>query len=769
MRRRLTLLLIGLLFPISLWADTFTVADIQVDGLKRLDLGRVFRAFEVEVGDSVDEYRLAESTRKLFATGYFNDIQLFRDGDVLIVRVQERPALSKINIKGNSVIETEVLLDGLGNLGLREGEVFQRATLERIRLELSRMYAAQGRYGAWVDATVEDLPENRVGLTIDIKEGEPASIQHINIVGNEVFSDQELTREFDLKTPGLWSFFLKDDRYSREKLSGDLERLRTYYLNRGFINFNIESTQVSLTPDRQHVYITINISEGERYAFGDYELTGDLAVDPQELRDLVAINKGEVFSRALMVGAAEMISDRLGRDGYLQANVNPVPEVDEENKQVNLKFFIDPGRRMYVRRINFRGNTTSADQVLRREMRQMEAAWASAEKIEKSKNRLERLGYFSSVNVETRSVAGAEDQIDLEYSVVEQLSGNLSASVGFSQSSGVLLAVQVSQQNFLGSGKHVSFGINNSETDTEYSFSFTDPYYTVDGVSRGFNIFFRQEDFDEDDVSNYNLNAFGGDVNFGYPIDEFQRLRFGIGFENTDVKLGSDVPTEITDFVAEEGSDYNQFPITASWSENRLNKGLLATDGYSQSLSLEVSAPISDLSFYKLRYRGQRYFPLVDDWVLNLETRLGYGDSFGDTSELPFFKHFFSGGLNSVRGFKNNSLGPRANNTDLDPLGGNVLIEGSAELIFPFPFADDKSKLRSLVFLDVGSVFDSSCLSGNPNCSSGIDAGDLRASVGVGFSWITFIGPLSFSLAAPVSKQDNDETEAFQFALGRTF
>ena len=775
MRRRLIHLLISLLFPLTLvlpvtaWAEGFTVSDIRVEGLRRLDLGTVFRAFPVEIGDEVDEYRLADAARELFKSGYFNDIQLVRDDGVLVIRVQERPALSKIEIKGNDVLETEALTEGLAGIGLREGEVFQRATLEQIRLDLARVYAAQGRYGAWIDATVENLPENRVGLTINIKEGEAASIQHINIVGNEVFDDEELQKQFDLKTPTFWSFFFKDDRYAREKLSGDLERLRSYYLNRGYINFNIESTQVSLTPDRKHVYITINVSEGDLYYFGDYEFAGNLAVDPEELHQLIPLSNGDVFSRKVMVNATDQIVSHLGADGYLQANVNPVPDIDEENKRVNLKFFVDPGRRLYVRRINFRGNTTSADEVLRREMWQMEGAYASSKNIEKSKSQLERLGYFTSVNVETTPVAGVDDQIDLEYSVVEQLSGNLSASVGFSQSSGILLAVQVSQKNFLGSGKHVSFTANNSDTDTEYSFSFTDPYYTVDGVSRGFNLFYRQQNFDEDDTSNYSTDAFGGGVSFGYPIDSFQRLKFGIGYENLDVSLGNDVPTEITDFIAEEGSQYNLVPLTASWSDNHLNKGFLATDGYSQSLSLEASAPGSDLGYYKLKYRGQRYFPITDDWILKLETELGYADSYGGTAELPFFKHFFSGGFNSVRGFKNNSLGPRANNADTDPLGGNVLIEGSAEVIFPFPFVDDNSKLRSLVFLDVGNVFDTSCLDSNPNCTSGIELDEFRASVGLGVSWITFIGPLSFSLAAPIVEESGDETESFQFALGRTF
>lgn len=767
--RQLSVLLIALLFPVLVFAETFTVADIRVDGLQRIGHGAVFRAFGVEVGEQVDQYRLADASRSLFRTGYFNDVQLLREGSVLVIKVKERPSVSQISIEGNDQIDTEVLLQGLSAMGMSEGEVFQRATLEKIRLELARMYAAQGRYNAWVDVQIEDLPENRIGLNINIKEGEAASIQHINIVGNEVFSDEELRKQFDLSTPGMWSFFFKDDHYKREKFGGDLERLRSYYLNRGYINFNIDSTQVSITPDRKHVFITINVTEGDLYYFGSYDLAGDLKLPKEELVQEVGIVEGEVFSRELSVNATSAISDRLGQDGYLQANVNPSYKVDEETKRVDLTFVVDPGRRMYVRRIDFRGNSSSSDEVLRREMRQMEATWADSEKIERSKTRLDRLGYFSAVNVQTKPVPGTDDQVDLEYSVVEQLSGSLTASVGFSQSAGLILAAKVAQKNFLGSGKHVEVGVNTSDTNTEYSFSYDDPYYTVDGVSRGFDLYYRKQDFDEDDVSNYNLDTFGASVNFGYPMDEYRRLRFDLGYENTSVRLNTDIPDEIQDFVDRNGDEYNQFTGTLTWTDNHLNRGLMATEGYSQSISLEMAIPGSDLSYYKLRYRGQRYFPLYDDYILSLRTTLGYADGFGSTSELPFYKKFFTGGLQSVRGFKNNSIGPRANNIDEDPLGGEMLITGSAEFIFPFPFGDDDGKLRSLVFMDAGSVFTESCLDSNPNCISGLEYDEVRASVGVGVSWLTFIGPLSFSYAKPVVSKDYDELEAFQFAIGRTF
>ncbi len=779
MKRNLVVLVLALFLSVQAYAETFSVSDIRVDGLQRVELGTVLRAFPVKVGERVDQYRLASASRELFATGLFNDIRLLRDGALLIVDVEERPALSRIEIKGNKVIETPALQDGLKSLGLTEGEVFQRATLERIRLELLRLYAAQGRYGAQVEAKIESLAENRVGLTIDIKEGDTATIRHINVVGNRAFADDDLTQLFELQLTGFWDWFSDADRYSREKLSGDLERLRSYYLDRGYINFRVESTQVSISPDRRDVYITINVAEGDRYRFGSFELVGDLILPAERLRSQVTVEPGAFFSRREMVRSADQITRELGGEGYLRANVNPAPQVDEETKTVDIRFFVNPERRVYVRRINFKGNTRTADKVLRREMRQMEAGWASTEKIETSKSRLERLGFFSAVNVETRPVADAEDQIDLEYSVQEQLSGNLSASIGFSQNSGMILAASVSQNNFLGTGNFVSFSINNSSTNTEYAFSYTNPYYTIDGVSRGFRLFFREQDFDEDDVSSFSIDTYGGAVNFGYPIDEYQRLRFELGLENQALTVGDTVPTEIFDFIATEGDEYNLGLLEFSWTDNHLNKGLLATAGYSQSLSLEVALPGSDLSYYKLRYRGQRYFPLTDNWLLSLKSNLGYGDSFGDTSELPFFKNFYAGGFSSVRGFKNNSLGPRSFTTgasgstvpdsDPDPLGGNILLTGSVELIFPLPFVEDGSKLRSMFFFDAGSVFESSCLASNTTCVENVDPSRVSASVGVGLSWYTFIGPLSFSLAKPVREQASDETEMFQFALGRSF
>ncbi|MEH6652159.1 MAG: outer membrane protein assembly factor BamA [Motiliproteus sp.] len=771
MRRILVTACLLMFVPLFAVADSFVVSDIRFDGLQRMDLARVLRAFPIQEGDTVDEFKLAQASKSLFSTGYFNDIELAREDGLLIVRLKERPAISKITLEGNKELETEALMDGLKSLGLSEGEVFQRAALERIQLELLRMYAAQGRYGAQIDTELEDLPNNRLGLNITIKEGKAAAIQHINVVGNEVYDDETLIDLFSLKLPSFWSF--SEPRYSREKLSGDLERLRSHYLDSGYINFNVTSTQVSLTPDRKHVYITINITEGDLYRFGGFNLVGRLELPESELSSQVEIVEGATFSRQLMVRSSDQVIRRLGDEGFLLANVNPVPEVDEENKTVSVRFYVDPGNRMYVRRVNFVGNTSTADEVLRREMRQMEAGTASTTLMERSKSRLERLGYFSEVNLETSTVPGTTDQIDLEYSVVEQLSGSLAASLGVSQSSGLILSANVSQNNFLGTGKFVSFNISRSDNTREVSFNYDDPYFTLDGVSRGFSIYFREQDYDEDDLSDYNIDSVGGNVSFGYPIDEYQRIGFSLGAEQLNVLIGDDVPKDIKEFMdAQDGTKFNQLPMIASWSSNHLNKGLLPTDGYKQNLSFEFAGMVSDLNYYKLRYTGQSYLPISGDWIFSLKTKLGYGDGVGDTEKLPFFKNFYAGGFDSVRGFKNNTLGPRdarIESGELDPLGGNVQITGSVELIFPFPFVKDRSSLRSLFFFDAGNVFDTNCLTDNEACDIAVKPEALSASVGVGLSWLTFIGPMSFSLAKAVQQQDTDETETFQFSLGRTF
>ncbi|MBH3431991.1 outer membrane protein assembly factor BamA [Pseudomonas citronellolis] len=777
-------------------AESFTVSDIRVNGLQRVSAGSVFAALPLNVGDQIDDRRLVEATRSLFKTGFFQDIHLGRDGNVLVIDVVERPSISSIEIEGNKAISTEDLMKGLKQSGLAEGEIFQRATLEGVRNELQRQYVAQGRYSANIETQVTPQPRNRVALKITVNEGTVAAIAHVNVVGNTVFSDEDLTGLFELKETNWLSFFKNDDKYSREKLSGDLERLRSYYLDRGYIHMDIASTQVSITPDKKHVYITVNINEGEKYKVREVKLTGDLKVPEEEIKKLMLVEPGQVFSRKVMTSTSDLITRRLGNEGYTFANVNGVPEAHDDDKTVSITYVVDPGKRAYVNRINFRGNTKTEDQVLRREMRQMEGGWASTYLIDQSKQRLERLGYFKTVNVETPAVPGTDDQVDVNYSVEEQPSGSITASIGFAQDAGLILGGSISQNNFLGTGNKVSIGLTKSDYQTRYNFGFVDPYWTVDGVSLGYNAFYRKTDYDklDVDVSDYSVNSLGAGVSIGYPISETSRLTYGLTVQRDTIDTGAYTVDEIFDFLEKEGDNFTNFKASIGWSESTLNKGVLATRGHSQSLVLESTIPGSDLSFYKLDYRGQIFAPLSDTYTMRFHTELGYGDGYGSTERLPFYENYYAGGFNSVRGFKDSSLGPRSTpsrvvdpatgavvsgpdgkgrytDPDQDPqaFGGNVMITGGAELLFPLPFVKDQSQLRTVLFWDVGNVFDSDCpLSTTQGCD-GIKLNDMAMSVGVGLTWITALGPLSFSLGTPIKKPDNAETQIFQFSLGQTF
>ncbi|MCK9533166.1 MAG: outer membrane protein assembly factor BamA [Pseudomonas sp.] len=780
MKRLLLPAVISALIMSEAQAAPFTVSDIRVNGLQRVSAGSVFGALPLNVGETVDERRLSEATRSLFKTGFFEDIQLTRDGDVLIITLLERPSISSLEIEGNKAISKDDLIKGLTQSGLAEGEIFQQATLEGVRNELQRQYVAQGRYSANIETEVIPQPRNRVALKINVTEGSVASIQHINVVGNKVFKDQELADLFELKTKNWLSFFRNDDKYAREKLSGDLERLRSYYFDRGYINMDITSTQVSITPDKKHVYITVNVDEGEQFTIRDVKLAGELKVPEAEIRALLLSREGQVFSRKVMTTTSELITRRLGNDGYTFANVNGMPQTHDEDNTVSLTYVVDPGKRSYVNRIKFRGNTKTADEVLRREMRQMEGGWASTYLIDQSKTRLERLGYFKEVNVETPQVPGTDDQIDVNYSVEEQPSGSITASVGFAQNAGLILGGSISQNNFLGTGNKVSLGLTRSEYQSNYNFSFVDPYWTVDGVSLGYNGFYRSTDYDklDVDVSSYSVDSLGGGVNVGYPISETSRLNFGLSAQQDKLKTGRYTVDEITDFIAKEGDSYTNFKASAGWSQSTLNRGMMATRGYSQSVVLESTVPGSDLSFYRLDYRGQVFAPLSTNYTLRFHTDLGYSESYGSTSEMPFYEHYYAGGFNSVRGFKDSSLGPRStpssNDPDNDelPFGGNILIQGGVELLFPMPFVKDQRSLRTVLFWDVGNVFDTNCSSAQKNrneAGCGVKYDNLASSVGMGLTWVTALGPLSFSLGVPVKKPDNADTQVFQFSLGQTF
>ena len=774
--------------------DSFVVSDIRLQGLQRVSSGTVFNLISLSVGDSVDSLAIRNLMRTLFSSGFFKDIQLARDGRVLIVTVVERPAIESIELDGNKAIESDALLEGLADQGLEEGEIFKQVTLERMGLELERQYVAQGRYSAAIETEIEELPRNRVNIKIDIEEGKSSGIRHLNIVGAEVFKQSQLLDIIELKHPSLTSFYKNDDKYAREKLSGDLETLEAFYKDQGYADFDITSTQVSITPDRQQVYISIAINEGETYTVDEVNLVGELGdVKAEDLESLIIVQKGQKFSQALITATEERLTTALGNGGFTFATASGVPKLNDDGT-ADVEFFVDAGKRAYVRRITFNGNQVTQDEVLRRESRQMESAWASSAQIDLTKVRLERLGFFKGVEVETTQVAGSDDQIDVNFSVEEQPSGSISGTLAYSQGYGLIIGGNYQQSNIQGSGNSFNTGVNLSKYQKSVNVGYFDPYFTLDGISRGFNLFFRRLDYDERFIARYSTDSFGAGVNFGFPIGETQRINFGVSAEHTKLTSGYAAAQEIARFVDDNGQKAFFLKGNLSWTRSTLNRGVFADRGSSQSLALETTVPGSDLEFYKLTYAGERYFPVTKSWTLKLRTELGFGGAYGNTSSLPFYEHFYAGGFGSIRGFEDSTLGPRSTNP-LDqngqpifyrqngdsgeygqPFGGNLLVEFSAELIFPLPFVEDNRQFRPAFFFDAGNVFNTDCLSFNADVVNGpsgkcfgFDQDDLRYSLGFGMSWLSGFGPLTFSVAKPFQTQDFDQEESFQFELGRTF
>jgi outer membrane protein insertion porin family len=766
--------------------NEFVVADVRLQGLQRVSAGTVFNIIPVGVGDRVDNVAVRGITRALFASGYFNDIKIARDDAVLIVTLTERPAIESIELDGNKAIESEALLEGLADQGLQEGEIFKQATLERMGLELERQYVAQGRYGASIDTEIEDLPRNRVNIKINIEEGKSSGIRHINFVGNNAFSEVELLDSLELKHPSLLSFYRNDDKYAREKLSGDLETIEAFYKDRGYADFQLTSTQVSITPDRQQVYITLTVDEGDVFTVNDVNLVGELGdVRAEDLQSLIIVEEGQTFSQALITATEERLTGALGNGGFTFATASGVPKLNDDDT-VDVEFFVDAGKRAYVRRITFTGNELTQDEVMRREVRQMEAGWASTAQIDLSKVRLERLGYFKGVEVETPQVPGTDDQIDVEFAVEEQPSGAISGTLAYSQGYGLILGANYQQSNLQGSGNSLSVGLSYSEYQQSVNFNYFDPYFTLDGVSRGYNVFFRRLDYDARNIARYSTDSAGGGVTFGFPIGETQRINFGLNVEHTEIREGFAAAQEISEFIERNGPDALNFKANLSWIRSTLNRGVFADRGSSQSIGVTFAAPGSDLEFYRLTYQGEKYFPLTQLFTLKLRTELGYGDSYGDTPALPFYEHFFAGGFGSIRGFENSTLGPRStppldengnpiifSSFDNDgrygqPFGGNLLLEFSAELIFPLPFVEDNRQFRPALFFDVGNVFNTECPTVSTNCFD-LSTDELRYSAGFGLSWLSGFGPLTFAVSKPMNTKFFDEEESFQFELGKTF
>jgi outer membrane protein insertion porin family len=753
-RVRVVLLLLALHAATATAIEPFVVRDIRVEGIQRTEAGTVFGYLPVKVGDLMTDEKAAQAIRALYATGFFRDVTLERDGDVLVVVVQERPSIAQVDFTGVREFNKEDLVKGLRQVGLGVGRIFDRGLLERAEQELKRQYLSRGYYAVEVSTTVTPLERNRVALNFNVEEGGVAKIRGIRILGAKAFRESELLGLFVLRTPGLMTWFSKHDQYSRQKLAADLETLRSYYLDRGYLKFSIDSTQVSITPDKQDIYITIGITEGERYTVSAVRLAGETIVPEEELRKLITIRPGETFSRARLTESTKAITDRLGNEGYAFANVNAVPEVDEKKQQVAFTFFVDPGRRVYVRRINIAGNTRTRDEVIRREMRQLEGAWYSAQRINASRSRIDRLGYFTEVNVETPAVPGTTDQVDINVTVTEKPTGLLLFGAGFGSGDGLILSGSVQQNNIFGSGRHVGLQLNTSKINTTYSLSFTDPYYTVDGVSRGFDIFYREVDPNSNNLGRYETKTLGGALRLGVPVTEDDTIQYGLGYENVRITTFADSPAFYRDYVATFGSTNTSIFVTAGWVRDRRDSLIYPTSGTLQRANAELGIPGSTLKYYRLQYQFQRYFPLTRDLTFMVNGEAGYGDGYGG-KPLPFFKNFYAGGVSSVRGFRAYTIGPK--DTDGNPRGGSRKLLGNAELLFPFPGLRHDRSVRMSAFVDAAVVGES------------YSADELRASTGLALLWVSPFGPLKISVAAPLRKRSDDRTQAIQFTVGGVF
>jgi outer membrane protein insertion porin family len=802
-----------------LWgAESFVISDIRVDGLQRISEGTVFTYLPLERGDTLTASNARDAIRELYRTGFFKDITLKREDDILVIEILERPAIASVSLSGNKAIKEEELRRVMYDIGLSEGEVFDRLVLDRLSQELVQQYFSQGRYAVKVDTRVTDLDRNRVRIAIVIDEGDVAEIRHINIVGNETFTDKEITDEFEADIVPGWKFWSKDGQYSREKVSGDMEKLRSYYLDRGYVDFSVESTQVSISPNKEDIYITANVVEGDVYGVDDVQITGDLVIDEGTLRRLIIVQPGEIFSRKKVEQSVENITAILANIGYAFANVNPITDVDRDNRLVSINFFVDPGKRVYIRRIQFVGNSKTKDEVLRREMRQMESAWFSQVAIDRSKVRLQRLSYFETVEVETPAVPGTDDQVDVIVTVSERPAGSFTVGLGYSQVQGLIASLSVQQENFIGSGKRLGLGISHSSIISSLNVSYDNPYWTDDGVSRGFYARYQEYDYANANISLYTSNEWGVGMNFGIPITEVDYLRSGLGYNNSQLNIGTigvcnedeviigtcspegtllfrprfgDPLSFSLDFngdniLENDETDIGAFVWTLSWTRDSRNHFLNPTRGSAQSLVLETSIPGSSREYYKLVYRGAKYWPVWRGLVFAIRGNVGYGDAYDNYDEesqaqplgteqiisgdcdpedlmyldtgLPFYHHFYSGGVRDLRGYDDNTLGPK--DAFCRAVGGDFKVAGGMELAFPTPFGGSVSGTRIALFVDTGYVWRN---------IDAFDASQLRGSYGLSVTWEAPIGPIVISYAFPFNDRPGDRTEDLQFSFGTTF
>ncbi|HEY0841973.1 outer membrane protein assembly factor BamA [Methylotenera sp.] len=758
------LLLVSSLYAGSVMAlEPFQVKDIRVEGIQRTEAGTVFSHLPVKVGEIMDDDLASQAIKSLYSTGFFKDVRIEAENNVLIVTVQERAAIAQIEFSGNKSFPTDKMKEGLKQVGIAESQIFDKSQLDRAEQEIKRQYLSQGKYGATVKTVVTPLERNRVAVRFDIEEGAVSKIRDINIVGNKAYTIEDLRAQFLLTTPNWMSWWNKDDQYSKQKLNADLETLRSFYMNQGYLEFNIDSTQVSITPDKKDIYITINITEGEKYTISEVKLAGETLVPEDELRQLIQVQAGDTFSREKVTQTSKAISDRLSNDGYAFSNVNPVPDINKEKHTAAFTFFVDPGKRVYVRRINVVGNTRTRDEVIRREVRQLESAWYASNKINRSKERITRTDFFSDVNVETPAVAGTADQVDLNISVTEKSTGSVQFGAGLSSNEGVVFGITVNQNNFLGTGNRVSAQVNTGKVNTTYSLSYTDPYFTPDGVSRGIDVYRRDVNTSSLNIGTYNTSSYGGGVRFGIPLNERDGINFGLAADFTSVDLTSQSPQQYKDFCEKaSGCTSNSIVASAGWTHDSRDSIMFTTKGVLQRLSGEVSIPVLDLEYYKIDYKHAWFKELFTGYTLMLNGEIGYADSYGNKN-YPFFKNFYMGGVNSVRGYTNGSLGPRGidSTTGNDfALGGTKRMLGNAELYIPIPGLKDSKQFRMSAFADAGNVF---------GVNDSYDFGELRYSTGLGLSWVSPFGPLKLVFAKPLNSKSGDNTQTIQFQLGQQF
>jgi outer membrane protein insertion porin family len=750
-----------LLHGVAAAAEEFEVTDIQVRGLQRISAGTIFNYLPIKVGDIVDDATVNEAIKALFDTGFFKDIEFERDGGVLVVIIAERPSVSSIEINGNKEFDTDILKKAMLQIGFGEGLVYKQAILDKVTQEIRSQYYSRGKYSVDIETTVTPQQRNRVKINIDIDEGKTAKIGKVNFVGNEAFTDKQLLAEVQLKPKTGFKrlyFLSKQDQYSKEKLSGDLETLRSFYQDQGYLDFRITSTQVSISSNKKEIFITVYVDEGDIYTVDEIKLRGKFVVPEKDLVDLVNIRSGDVFSRKEVEATSKAISDRLAAEGYTFANVNPVPDIDKENRKVSFTFFIDPAKRVYVRRISIAGNVVTRDEVIRREMRQMEGGWLSTAKIQRSRVRLQRLSYFDDVNIETPAVAGTDDQVDVKVTVKERQTGNLSFGLGYSGSDGMLVQASVSQKNLFGSGKELDFSIDNSRVTKTARLRYFNPYHTPNGVSRGFYLSYTDIDAGRAGLVDYINETLSLGVNYRFPLSEHNAFGFSFGPDRVKLSSTSETPPEIDAYIQVHPDDW-LLKTTANWTHDTRDSILYPTRGFYAILSGEVSLPSSDVEYYKAGVRGDVYVPTFYDLVFRLGGDFGYGEPYGDTKLFPFYKNYYAGGPTSVRGYKSRSLGPKDSGLTPRPLGGTRKLSGTAEILIPFFGSETKDKRFSL-FVDGGMVF-------GPD--EDVALNELRYAWGVGLNWYSPVGPLQLSYALPINNKAEDDTERFQFTMGRAF